>query len=130
MMMKKILLVTLLASLWSVSATANEMGDAFWFPKGAHEVEVAQADEQGQWEGTTLVNATQVAENDVDNVDTHKRLRLNSISKRPYQHRVDKQEKWEGATLKNESVSEDGEVQTKSNINQFSRRPYMKRNID
>jgi hypothetical protein len=106
--MKKLLLVTLLASVWSVSATANEVGNDYWLSKGAY----------------------QVAANDADEVDTHKRLRLNFISKRPYQHKVDKQEKWEGATLKNESIDEDGEVKSKSNINQFSRRPYMKRNVD
>jgi hypothetical protein len=106
--MKNVILVTLLASVWSVSATANETGNNVWHTNGAY----------------------QVAENDVNEVDTHKRLRLNSISKRPYQHKVDKQEKWEGATLKNESINEDGEANTKSNINQFSRRPYMKRNID
>lgn len=106
--MKKILLATLIASVWSVGATANESGNDFWLSNGAH----------------------QVVANDVDGADTNQRLRLNFISKRPYQHRIDKQEKWEGATLKNESIGEDGEVQTKSNINQFSRRPYMKRNID
>jgi hypothetical protein len=128
--MKTVLLTTLLVSVWSVGANANEMGNDFWFPKGAHEIKVTQTDEQAQWEGATLVNADQVAANDVDEVDTHKRLRLNFISKRPYQHKVDKQEKWEGATLKKESIDEDGEVKSKSNINQFSRRPYMKRNVD
>lgn len=106
--MKKLLLAMLLTSVWSVGATANEMGNDVWNSKGAY----------------------QIAANDLDAADTNQRLRLNFISKRPYQHRVDKQEKWEGATLKNESIGEDGEVQTKSNINQFSRRPYMKRNLD
>ena len=110
--MKKLLLVTLLASVWSVSATANETGNDVWLSKGVY----------------------QVVANDVDGVDTNQRFKSNFTSRRAYQHRIDKQEKWEGATLKNESIGEDGEVQSdarkKSNINQFSRRPYMQRNVD
>jgi len=71
------------------------------------------------------------AEPDTPDHDVVKRpVGQQQLSKRPYQHKVDKQEKQEGATLKNESIDKNSEAKTKSNINQISRRPYMKKASD
>lgn len=79
-----------------------------------------------------------LAEAGVEAADPQQHLRLNFISKRPYKSQAYKSQseddKWEGATLVVEEdeaaapVAPPGKV--KSNINQFSKRPYLKRNVD
>lgn len=81
-----------------------------------------------------------LAEAGVETTDPQQHLRLNFISKRPYKSQADKLQdedaNWQGATLvveENEAeaaapAASSGKV--KSNINQFSKRPYLKRNVD
>lgn len=120
--MKKLIIISLLAGLYSVNATADdEMVSEYWFPnEPGDEVTVNVADEVNN-------NTYATAEN-------RNHIRRNFLSKRQYrspaqtqaQNGYQEDDAWQAATDRGEGASVGGEA-LKSNINMFSRRPYMKR---
>lgn len=109
----------MLAGLYSMNATAQDDMLELWFPN-AHGEQV------------TLGVADEVNTNTYIVADNSNHIRRNFLGKRQYRSPAKTEAKnaykeddaWQGATDRSEGASIGKQ---KSNINMFSRRPYMKR---
>lgn len=139
--MKKMILVTLLCGIWSINVAAAESADeSFWFPNETFDH--AQADESSLTDvDMNQVKAMATSAQTVVVADNQRRFRRNFLSRRPYlappsnNNQAPEQyaanESWQGATeLSDQPFDADMENTKKgrkSNIQFFSRRPYIKR---
>lgn len=139
--MKKMILVTLLCGILSINvAVSDSVDESFWFPN-----ETFDHTQVGESSITDIdMNQVKAITNNEDAVfvaDNQRRFRRNFLSRRPYlappsnNNQAPEQyaanESWQGATeLSDQPFDADMENTKKgrkSNIQFFSRRPYIKR---
>lgn len=111
----------MLAGLYSMNAIAEEDMLELWFPS-----------EPG--ETVTLSVEAAITNDSYQVADNSNHIRRNFLGKRQYrspakteaQNAYKEDDAWQGATDRGEAAAI-GKGKLKSNINMFSRRPYMKR---